>query len=199
MKLFLKYISILSVILISVAGYARFRTIRTQKRATTFQEGITRLVPGESAYAEVEQIIRVHSRDIKVGPSCNSQACSVKFMFLNGWPARMLLSPKTAFYGEIEVQGGKVHMISSTYVESNGALVHISERSCPCDPAAEPLSVRKGLDKDGRLVKRLVVLDTRLSTGERAKIIQLNLTCMSRWGGCTIPDRIAPGLPQSLN
>lgn len=139
----------------------------------------------------------------EVSPSatnCPAEDCLLFIWVANKWMPRLRLAPPMSLTVWIRIQGGKaiyrkVELVNRAY-EGHVPSASVTEYACTeCEvPNDKPFRIGGLRYEDGTPIYMLVYLNARASPEQRRRAYAFNLECLTKFGGCTNPDEMLPGV-----
>ena len=169
--------------------------IRTLSSADRFFQTLAGLTPGKSSLAEAKQLLRYRSFATESIP-CTDERCSIQFLVESRLSRWHLIRPRRGFLGFVDARNNVVETIRFSYAED--ALMY-SEATL--GPSSNPQS-RPNLPVGLYLVAlspsrhRSVAREAKFAempVAARIKILQPNVWCLVKPGGCQTRQSILPG------
>jgi hypothetical protein len=190
----LKRISV--TLLLLIVGMAILISVRVQlsrHKAEGFLRESGRFTVGKTTYEEAEVVLAPYRHNLSYSDRCTPQHCLILFVFKNTWFRILHLSPATDFGGTLVFEND-ILSARITFLEQDHCCTgHITEGilfSDPADPASPDFSITFEKDEHGQPQKANVQLTPKATDQQRRRAYDLNLDCLSRFGGCRAEELI---------
>jgi hypothetical protein len=134
---------------------------------------------------------------------CNKSRCRFSIAISNTPLFQLHLAPRTELFADLQVEGNRVTRIAVGLMSLNKEkgedfelAVDVSDEFCyPCYDGQQPYSTRFGWDYRSQRPFGLMVRLTPASTpAQRHSAYDLNLACLTRFGGCKDARALSPEL-----
>jgi hypothetical protein len=192
-----KTILIIALLAVITGTLAIFeQTIRSTRHARAFLQDASSLRLRVTTSDEVGQLaLRFGGRT--ESSTCGWDGCSYFFSFDNRWLRRLRLAPYVTFTCTLGIADGVLkyrRMILSSGNTSASSGAFIEERLSPIGGITQPFYIARQWEGSGKRWRVHVELTPEATVEEHKMAYALNLTCLSRIGGCKDAQQLLPSL-----
>lgn len=179
----------------SVAVLGSADLMLTLSSADRFFHQLCGLTPGKSSLTEAKLLLRYRSFATESVP-CTDERCSIQFLVESRLSRWHLIRPRRGFLGFVDARNNVVETIRFSYAED--ALMYSEATLGPSPSPQSRPSLPVGLyvvalssSRHKSVAKVTQFAD--MPVDARTEILQPNVWCLVKLGGCQTPQSILPG------